>query len=190
MSGSERASRLFLVTFGSYYALDATFYLLNGFVNDLPWMSDIMLNLPHVVVSTFMLAAAYGVTAASGPREALYAADRVRREEAVREATRREQMAAFRRRFVDGPVLRLPATEALAYGFNPNGVVPFEDVGTVYLTASIRDEWGSLEVTRGGALIVRTDGKISHVIVPAEPEGWKLELAPGWEIAGGTVRRR
>ena len=29
---SDRASRLFLVTFGSYYALDATFYLLNGFV--------------------------------------------------------------------------------------------------------------------------------------------------------------
>ena len=58
---SERASRLFLVTFGSYYALDATFYLLNGFVNDLSWRADIMLNLPHAVVSTVMLAAAYGI---------------------------------------------------------------------------------------------------------------------------------
>jgi hypothetical protein len=57
---SERASRLFLVTFGSYYALDATFYLLDGFVNDVPWMSDIMLNLPHVVVSSVMLGTAYG----------------------------------------------------------------------------------------------------------------------------------
>jgi len=57
---SEKASRLFLVTFGSYYALDATFYLLNGFVNDLPWSADIMLNLPHVVVSSVMLATAYG----------------------------------------------------------------------------------------------------------------------------------
>lgn len=57
---SERASRLFLVTFGSYYALDATFYLLNGFVNDLPWTADILLNLPHVVVSAVMLATAYG----------------------------------------------------------------------------------------------------------------------------------
>ena len=56
---SDRASRLFLVTFGSYYALDATFYLLNGFVNDLPWTSDIMLNLPHVVVSSVMLFTAY-----------------------------------------------------------------------------------------------------------------------------------
>jgi hypothetical protein len=57
---SDKTSRLFLVTFGSYYALDATFYLLNGFVNDLPWSADIMLNLPHVVVSTVMLATAYG----------------------------------------------------------------------------------------------------------------------------------
>ena len=56
---SERASRLFLVTFGSYYALDATFYLLNGVVNDLSWQADIMLNLPHVVVSSVMLATAY-----------------------------------------------------------------------------------------------------------------------------------
>ena len=57
---SDRASRLFLVTFGSYYALDATFYLLNGFVNDLPWTADILLNLPHTVVSSVMLAVAYG----------------------------------------------------------------------------------------------------------------------------------
>lgn len=73
---SERASRLFLVTFGSYYALDATFYLLNGFVNDLPWMSDIMLNLPHVVVSTAMLAAAYGIrpSPAAEPRRTPIAA--------------------------------------------------------------------------------------------------------------------
>lgn len=63
---SERASRLFLVTFGSYYALDATFYLLHGFVNDLPWTSDVLLNLPHVVVSAVMLGAAYGIR----PREA------------------------------------------------------------------------------------------------------------------------
>lgn len=66
---SERASRLFLVTFGSYYALDATFYLLNGFVNDLSWQADIMLNLPHVVVSTIMLAAAYGIRPTAAERE-------------------------------------------------------------------------------------------------------------------------
>jgi len=74
---SDRASRLFLVTFGSYYALDATFYLLNGFVNDLSWTADIMLNLPHVVVSSVMLAVAYGyhpeptASAVPAPRTAI-----------------------------------------------------------------------------------------------------------------------
>jgi hypothetical protein len=51
--------RLAFVTFGSYYALDATFFLLNGFVNELSWMQDIMLNLPHVLISTTMLVLAY-----------------------------------------------------------------------------------------------------------------------------------
>jgi hypothetical protein len=51
--------RLTFITFGSYYALDAVFYLLNGFVNTLPWMSDIALNLPHVVISTIMLVLGY-----------------------------------------------------------------------------------------------------------------------------------
>jgi hypothetical protein len=71
---SERASRLFLVTFGSYYALDATFYLLNGFVNDLPWKDDILLNLPHVVVSSIMLGAAYGLRPSATPSRAPAAA--------------------------------------------------------------------------------------------------------------------
>jgi hypothetical protein len=51
--------RLTFITFGSYYALDAIFYLLNGFVNTLPWLSDIALNLPHVVISTIMLLLGY-----------------------------------------------------------------------------------------------------------------------------------
>ncbi|MCU0647021.1 MAG: hypothetical protein MUF00_03460 [Gemmatimonadaceae bacterium] len=53
------AMRLTFITFGSYYALDALFYLLNGFVNTLPWLSDIALNLPHVVISTAMLLLGY-----------------------------------------------------------------------------------------------------------------------------------
>ena len=52
---SRRASLLFLTAFGWYYALDAIFYLLYGFVNDKPYSADIMLNLPHVILSGLML---------------------------------------------------------------------------------------------------------------------------------------
>ena len=54
-----RVTRLAYVTFGSYYALDAIFYLLNGFVNELPWYNDVLLNLPHVLISSSMLLLAY-----------------------------------------------------------------------------------------------------------------------------------
>lgn len=46
--------RRFLVVFGSYYGLDALFFLTWGFFNDKPWMADILLNLPHVAIAAIM----------------------------------------------------------------------------------------------------------------------------------------
>lgn len=56
---STTASRWFLTAFGWYYALDAVFYITYGFVNDRPWMGDLMLNAPHVLISGVMLGAVY-----------------------------------------------------------------------------------------------------------------------------------
>ena len=56
---SKKASLLFLTAFGWYYALDAVFYLTYGLFNDKPWVADILLNLPHVIVSSVMLAIVY-----------------------------------------------------------------------------------------------------------------------------------
>jgi hypothetical protein len=47
---------LFLTAFGYYYALDATFFLTYGFFNEKPYIDDILLNLPHVLISSSMLA--------------------------------------------------------------------------------------------------------------------------------------
>jgi hypothetical protein len=58
---SGRAARLFFTAFGWYYALDAIFFLCYGAVNDKPWLADVLLNLPHVGISSAMLALAYGV---------------------------------------------------------------------------------------------------------------------------------
>ena len=69
---SRRASVLAFTAFGWYYACDAGFFLLNGFFNDKPWSADIMLNLPHVVLSSIMLGIAYWLA----PREE-HAAPRV-----------------------------------------------------------------------------------------------------------------
>jgi len=56
---SRKACLLFLTAFGWYYALDAIFFLTYGFVNDKPWMADIMLNAPHVGISAMMLGTVY-----------------------------------------------------------------------------------------------------------------------------------
>ena len=52
---SRKASLLFLTAFGWYYALDAIFFLLYGFVNEKPYTQDIMLNLPHVIIGWLWL---------------------------------------------------------------------------------------------------------------------------------------
>lgn len=56
---SARAARLALAAFGWYYACDAVFYLLTGVLQGKPPMGNLLLNLPHVLISGIMLALAY-----------------------------------------------------------------------------------------------------------------------------------
>jgi len=56
---SVRMSRLALTAFGWYYACDAVFYLVNGALTGQPPMDNVLLNLPHVVISGILLAIAY-----------------------------------------------------------------------------------------------------------------------------------
>ena len=52
---SRKLSLLFLTAFGFYYALDAIFFLTYGLFNEKPWLDDVLLNLPHVLISAAML---------------------------------------------------------------------------------------------------------------------------------------
>lgn len=56
---SARASRLALTAFGWYYATDAAIYLITGVIQHRPPVSNVMLNMPHVVLSATMLWLAY-----------------------------------------------------------------------------------------------------------------------------------
>lgn len=69
--------------------------------------------------------------------------------------------------------------------FNPNTVVPLENIGTVYKNARIVDEWGILETKGNGTILITEDWK--SVILPyansikvnnnvEETEAWKLQL--------------
>lgn len=56
---SARASRIALTAFGFYYAIDAAIYLVTGLIQHRPVVSNVLLNLPHVVLSAIMLALAF-----------------------------------------------------------------------------------------------------------------------------------
>ena len=113
--------------------------------------------------------------------------------------------AKFRARLVDGPTLSLPIGERFSYTFDPNRVTPLPGAGSVYESARITDEWGILTVESGGVLLTRSNAGITGVVAaapkdanspPTAGDGWRLELAPGWEVVPGdragtwVVRKR
>ena len=111
----------------------------------------------------------------------LLAAERAREE--MRQATMRD----FRARFVDGPHLVLPLRK-FSFEMNPDEAVPFQSFGTVYPTLTLRDEWGTIVVNRGGALMA---SDWMHLTVPRPPsDDFTLTLNEGWRIEGDTIVRK
>jgi hypothetical protein len=76
LRGREPEMRLVCTAFGWYYALDAIFFLLYGFVNEKPWIADLALNAPHVGISAVLLTLAYAPLRAASARAVAPAAVR------------------------------------------------------------------------------------------------------------------
>jgi hypothetical protein len=152
-----------------------------------------------------MLAAAVGgapvlVDQADPLRRArAYGHGAVAEEEAERAHRLAARLADIRARLVDGPVLLLEQSNLNAM-FNPNELVPMAGAGTYYPTGSFRAEWGSVEVTEGGALVSPdwTELRLPATGLRVEGgtvrgAGWTLELADGWSVrprAGGWEASR
>lgn len=66
---SRKGATLAFTAFGWYYACDAVFYLIDGALNHKPILSNIALNLPHVVLSTIMLTIVYVLSPREGARD-------------------------------------------------------------------------------------------------------------------------
>ncbi|MET0646957.1 MAG: hypothetical protein ABW208_10080 [Pyrinomonadaceae bacterium] len=124
-------------------------------------------------------------------RARVYGGEELTVAEVRREEARRQVVAGYRARLVEGPVLSIPLRR-MRMSFDPGNLAPLEGLGTVYPNIRVVDVWGVLNVARGGALMNKT---YSVVVVPAPPDasarpvrgdGWTLELNDGWTLAPGA----
>ena len=122
-------------------------------------------------------ARAWKVAPSRALRVAQYGAATIRAEEDARAERKRQELAALRAKFIDGPILTIPLGK-VQLSFDPNGLQPLGDLGTVYRKVEISAAWGKIVAT-GGALITSDWGRL---IVPAGGEGYTLTLNEGWRV--------
>jgi hypothetical protein len=141
--------------------------------------------------------AAVGAVIDADVRALAYGYPELRAEEAARAAEATARLADIRQRVMDGPVLLLAQADLRA-SFNPGELVPVADAGTYYPTGTFQAAWGTLVVTRGGALLSPDWQRLRVPLHGArrtgpivEGDGWRLELADGWTtvaVPGGDWR--
>ncbi len=110
--------------------------------------------------------------------------------ETKRDLLYQERVKKYFSQLVEKEVFIIPLGNKVSYSFNPNNLLVLENIGTVYPTMEVVDEWGILEVF-GGVLLFQENGKLTklHITKPDNPDsktlqgdGWKLELKAGWKI--------
>lgn len=126
-----------------------------------------------------------------GAAASRYDAAALRAAEDARERARLERLRANRARFVDGAVAKLPLVH-MKVQFDPRTLQPLDDIGTVYPTLRIADDWGVLEAGEGALMLADWSAVVVAVPegadAPVSGPGWRLSLAPGWRVVRGERR--
>ncbi len=118
---------------------------------------------------------------------ARYGGEELAAVERRREAELAARIAELRRRFVDGPVLRLPRGNSAS--FSTDGMTPIPGAGVIFPTYRTTTDWGSLAAAQ---VLVAADGVSLRLPAPARTEGstlrgegWTVELRQGWTVRAG-----
>jgi hypothetical protein len=147
---------------------------------------------------TSIVAKAYNISnvnpSSADSRVTRYSAARMIADERAKEARRFATERQLRAKFVDGPTVTIPAASTFNYSFDPNGATPLQNLGTVFESSRVTDDWGVLEVSSGGVLMRRSGDAITSVSLsapagdaaPVKGDGWELHLAPGWSLQRGA----
>lgn len=142
-------------------------------------LTDFMMNFFHVAVPHDLKDVVDQIKKDYGYSEIL--TQETKRNEALQ-----KKMAAYETRFIKNPTLIMRLVK-MQFRFDPRTSVPFKDLGTIYPTMRLVDNWGILNVTEGGALIadwqkvvVSAPTSISDTLVKGD--GWTLELNKDWKV--------
>jgi len=115
-----------------------------------------------------------------------YDGDALWQEETQRDTKRQNLVQEYRARFINGALLILPQHH-LSVQFDPRNLQPLEDVGIVYPSLRVIDDWGILEANKGAlmkkgksAVVVEAPTSIAGKSI--EGNGWTLELSPQWSV--------
>ena len=111
----------------------------------------------------------------------------LRAAEITREEDQRARVAAYRQKFVDGPVVLLP--NGRSNSFVTTGITPIPGAGSVYPSFRTTGDWGSLVAS---AVLLATDRTTLTLAGPFTTDGatlfgdgWTLALAGGWAVRPG-----
>jgi hypothetical protein len=114
-----------------------------------------------------------------------YGGTAITAEERARTAAQQARLAELRLRYDRGPRLELPL-QNMQMEFDPNAVTPLDGLGNYYATLTVRDAWGELRAEDGA--LISTDFRALLVTSPVagalSGPGWRLSLAPGYQLVG------
>ena len=113
-------------------------------------------------------------------------------QETAREEERNAWIARQKTIFLSPETLTLPLS-SIQMSFDPNGVKPLGDLGTLYTRIRLVDDWGILEVRQGSSLIT-PDWRFIRIPCPTTPQGnvietadWRLELNANYHCVPDTT---
>lgn len=124
-------------------------------------------------------------------KEHNYHFEKFQKEEQLREKKQLKIIANYKELFLNKPTLKL-MFENMGITFDPRNIVPIKNIGTVYPTIRVTDNWGILTVEKGALLsadweniIVSEPKEINDSIIKGD--GWKLELKENWKVEKTTT---
>lgn len=175
-----------LVRSFAYETIPVYGYLLRQ--SDRYWNKNIApnTNLSDYFIQAFGLNIPSHLPSAERAIEDSYDGKRIRAEETNRESIRIQQIATYRKEFINQPHVEI-TFEKMHLTFDPRDVIPLDDKGNVYPTIRVTDEWGILDVQNGALMSPRWDKIIVSAPTSidgsdASGDGWTLKLSSGYMI--------